>query len=204
MVVVLVFIKFGLLVVMCKDAVSVQVPRWPVFVVGLVDLAHVEPEVVGDLPVVLRVVPREIGKLALHVLRHVLLPIFVIVQVSAQVFVRAVLRRLSFLALLDFIHVRAQVRVLSFRLVLLLILGNHLVLGIGFFRLLIHSLLFLNFLKPVFDHIDERSALWRLILRLHRLERVPVLFLRLAKRLKLVIANQRWLLGLLSFRLLFL
>lgn len=177
MVVVLIFVKVGLLVVMGEDAVSVQVPRGPVFVVGLVDLAHIEPEVVGDLPVILCVVPRKIGKLTLHVLRHVLLPIFVIVQVSAQVFVRAVLRRLSFLALLDFIHVGAQVRVLSFRLVLLLVLGNLLVLGIGFFRLLIHSLLFLNFLKPVFDHIDERSALRRLILRLHRLERVPVLFL---------------------------
>jgi hypothetical protein len=104
---VLVFVEVRLFVVMSEDAVSVQVPRWSILVVRLVNLAHVESEVVRDLPVVLGVVPREISELALHVVLNVLLSIFVLMQVSAQTLVRTLLRRLSLLALLNFVHLRA-------------------------------------------------------------------------------------------------
>ena len=101
---ILVLVKLRFLVIVSKDTLSIQIPRWACLVICFVDLAHVESEVVRDLPVILRVVPRKIGKLVLQVLLHIFLGVLVVVQVSTLTFVITFMRKLSFLALLDFVH----------------------------------------------------------------------------------------------------
>ena len=169
---ILVLVKFAFFIVVGEDAVSIEIPRWARLVIAFVDFTQVKSKIVGDFPVILSVVPSKVSKLILQIFLHVFLSILVIVQVSTLTFVIAFMRELCFFALLDLEHLWAQVRILTFRLFnfdLLIGLWGLGLWGLGLFRLLVDSLLFLNFFKTVFNRINKGSITGRLILRPVRL-----------------------------------
>ena len=63
--VILSFVKFAFFIVVGKYAVSIEVPRRARLVIALVDFTQVKSKIVGNLPVILSVVPSKVSKLVL-------------------------------------------------------------------------------------------------------------------------------------------